>query len=445
MIDFDLTDLAKEIRVARGRVADLEIARRLGQPLFEPFQGIRRVATKTTFESLKSLESTAFGRGARAHVAQLLQARLLQELDAEIATEMRAAETRVDLDAPLQASLRDIRQGLLESRGGAHAEAYFDAFARAQGRVAPMLRERAERRLEIAKRLGQGAHDELALPLPRAAIEATATQFLKDTEALAEAQLQELGKRREVSSWPLACILQSIGKSADHGWPAHLQPRWLHETFPHLATARIDPKTGEAAARRLLGRPPLRAGSSSFVRFLYRFGVTLGESVPERDLAMVERADPLGIAPCTWGVVLASLPLERLFHRTVLGSMREKGQAHVREIAQQAFFAARVAAFTVLGAHAGARSELEPRVFGARLPQGLGGNWPVHDDAARARWVAFLRAHGEREKIVGTFDEDWFRNPRAAEYFLVCEPLVVQSEAPEGWTGWVRTFEERLA
>lgn len=444
MIDFDLVDLAKEIRVARGRVADLEIARRLGQPLFEPFQGIRRVATKTTFETLKSLESTAFGRGARAHVAQLLQARLLQELDAEIASETRAAETRVDLESPRQASLQEIRVGLLESRGGAHAEAYFDAFARAHGRVAPMVRERGERRLEIAKRLGLNAHDELALPLPRAVVDSTATQFLKATEALAEAQLQELGKRREVASWPLACILQSIGKGADHGWPAHLQPRWLHEIFPHLATTRIDPKTGEAAARRLLGRPPIRAGSSSFVRFLYRFGVTLGESVPERDLAMVERADPLGVASSTWGVVMASLPLERLFHRTVLGTIREKSQAHVREIAQLALFSARVLAFTVLGADAGARSELEPPVFGARLPQGLG-SWPAHDDAARARWVAFLRAHDEREKIVSTFDEDWFKNPRAAEYFLVCEPLVAQSEAPEGWNGWVRTFEERLA
>ncbi len=444
MLDFDLTDLAKEIRVARGRVADLEIARSQGQPLFEPFQGIRRVATKTTFESLKSLEATAFGRGARAHVGQLVQARLLQELDAEIASETRAAETRVALDVPLQASLREIRRGLLESAGGAHAEAYFDAFARARARLNPMLRERSERRLEIAKRLGQSAHDELALPLSRAVVESTATRFLKDTEALAEAELNALAKRREVASWPLACIIQSIGKGADHGWPAHLQPRWLHETFPHLATARIDPKSGEAAARRLLGRPPLRAGSSSFVRFLYRFGVALGESVPERDLAMVERADPLGVAAATWGVVMASLPLERVYHRTVLGSIRERSQAHVREVAQLGLFAARVAAFTVLGSDASLRSELEPRVFGARLPQGLGG-WPDHDDAARARWVAFLRAHDEREKIVSTFDEDWFRNPRAAEYFLVAEPLVVQAEAPPGWTRWARTFEERLA
>jgi hypothetical protein len=90
------------------------------------------------------------------------------------------------------------------------------------------------------------------------------------------------------------------------------------------------------------------------------------------------------------------------------------------------------------------------RAYGIPLPSALRGAWPWPTSATYVRFLVQLDAARLSTSLVERFDEDWFRNPRAARDV---EARYLHARPSEGDHGnlredaerFARLFEERLA
>jgi hypothetical protein len=412
----------------------------------DPFGRLRALSTKSTWDALedlgraKAMGDSAWLRGAKAHVAFFISARLSWD---ELAIIETLRDTRnSDLKAlPFACQTPRGLARALVSAPDANVRALFEKLPLAISDLRAHARAVAERRLEVEQRLG--CTDVLGLGFSRASLRESAISFLSRTRDLAMAAQRRLvippGPFSERALWMVrhAMLTKTITP-----WPARLSPQWLRETFPHFATPRIDPSTGPAAARALLRTPPERLGGASFLRYLARFGETLGKTLPETANETLERADPSDVAALSWGVVFAMLGAQEVFHRRCLDASGPTAAEGVREHAGSLLTSLGALALAVLAELRADGSEWEESVYGASLPRGLSGCWPMLHPSPLALWSGFLGAFAELERLRDMFDEDWFRNPRAAEYFLVGRPLL--TEAPSLALA-TQFFEEHLA
>jgi hypothetical protein len=91
--------------------------------------------------------------------------------------------------------------------------------------------------------------------------------------------------------------------------------------------------------------------------------------------------------------------------------------------------------------------ELGTRLFGAPLPEAMRDAWPEPRPTDASRLVALLGTHSFLGDLVGRFDDDWFRNPRAGKHLtsLACGPAFDADPVPEGAAAAIaRSFEEAL-
>jgi hypothetical protein len=262
-----------------------------------------------------------------------------------------------------------------------------------------------ERRREVAERMSVGDLDGIESPYPDLA--ATAQAWLRRTRDVS----RDLGATDPVSTLELG-----LATGAARGWPGRLTLRnvaeWLNEGRL-LQSLPLDP-----------GELPEPVSGSSFLRALARLGAAFVDASAPAHQPFVIAHDPYGLRRRRTGALFARLLLSPDFARRRLELDRSQIAEHLRAMAGSLWIESRIAAVRVLlrsAALDGARAlrdgyeELSAEALGRPLPaRALGVILRVPDDAP-ARFAGLLLSAHDTAALVNEHNEDWYRNPRAAE------------------------------
>ena len=413
----------------------------------EPLERWRHVAGQSTYDALGAPAPGAFDAplrdGLRRWVYTLAQARIARPLDAELARARAARSAQVNVPEPHLASWGEAWQGIVVAPTSTERRAWLGVASERGPAVASIVRRRAERREEVAQRMGLERGDALFAGSPLA-LASAAESLLDRTEDLARELLHRARRQLELPlDPPLAvdAIHIAVAREAPEGWPARLTSHWLDEVF------------GRFARGLRLELPPLPAavGASSFVRACASFGGALRVAGASPSLPFAVARDPEFAAMHRFACVFGALPASAAFQRRVLGNGARVADAQSRVLARSALLHVRLEAarFLLRNTRAPDRFEhLTHRLFGAPLPAPLVGAWPAPDDDAPSRLVGLLTAPALSSELVDRFDVDWFANPRAVLHLRA----IASAPAHEGpvedlapaVTPLARSFEEAL-
>jgi hypothetical protein len=407
---------------------------------------VRHVASRATWAALgEATPSVADGplRDAlRQWVVALTQARI--GAPAEVAWARAAAVVTGDVAGERRVSWRDAWRGVVAAPGAAEARVFLAAAASSGEALATAARARASRRLEVARRFGfEHPWTALVPGFQPEALRSAARRLLDATEMISEEVWRPVW--RDAGPGAAVTLHGAVARDAGEGWPAHLTPRWLEESFAPGATRGLVVEMGEL--------PPARGGSS-FARALQVFGYAVRLGAGSRMPFALAR-EPGFVAAHRFGFAFAALTAGPVWQSRVLGLGRRVAVAQARILARTALVDARVgAARLLLGDDAAFApqdlfDELGPRLFGGPLDGSLRGAWPSAHPDEPARFVALLQARAMSTGLREQFDVDWFRNPRAWEHLraLAASPArePVETAALDGQVdALARAFEEAL-
>jgi hypothetical protein len=439
-LDRDVARGAKALATWRAALAD----RPEDAAESDPFEGLRVVAAKSTYDRLGELSASAADEplraGLRRWVLALVQARVGAGPDVAWAREAAIPRGLLEGDRRRRVSWREAWRGVASGRSPAEARLWLEAAADAAPPLAPVLRRRSERRAEVARRMGL-AHPWLPAGVALAPLRATASRFLERTDDLSRGVWREtLGAEPGVA----AVVHAAVAREAGDGWPARLSPRWIEEQF------------GAGVRGLPLDLPPFPAtlGAASFARALALFGYAFRVASAQRTLPFALASDPWFVGAHRLGFVFGALAADPEFHLRSLGVGRRIGERQARILARTALLEARVgAARVVLGETEGspgdAFDDLGARLFGSPLDRRLRGVWLAARADEPARWIALLQAPALRGALRDGFDADWFRNPRAWAHLvsLGAGPAfeaVDETSLEPGGDALVRSFEHAL-
>lgn len=442
-LDRDVRRAAERVEAARAALADEagrdEANRR------DPFEGVRHVAALSTYKALSEGERSAHELPHRdallRWIHELLQARVGRELevaDAEAAHAVDPTLTKRGLaDPAVLRTYAEAMDAVLRAPGAPGAALALDRAATLALPVAAVRRERRERRVEAARRMGLAGP--WALAAPGVDVPGLAARVLDATEPLASARFAE-ERRRAEGPWHAAYAVHAgLARDAVHGWPARLGERWLGEIFGALAPREV---TGV--------RVPEPLGGASFLRAAAAWGSALRLRGVARSLPFALARDPYPVGAYRFGGATAIALAEPLLQRKALGVSARAADAQARALRGTLLLHLRTLAARVLLAEGDAADrfeELTARVFGASLPAGLRGAWPGPRADDPARLLGAIEAFGFTRALVARFDEDWWRNPRAGAHLAalaagpVFEPLRPEEGAVEAIA---RAFEEAI-
>jgi hypothetical protein len=467
----DLPSFDRDVRRAAGRLDQLRgwlatgtAEARERARSFDPFDGVRHMATKSTYESLQELEPSILDvplkEGLLRWVHELLQARIGLDLVLADADAMHALDTTLHpthvAEAKRVAAAR--ASGVAaDAEQSAETHTYADAFAalvrapdpsraaraldRAAALAAPVgavRKERRERRFEASRRLGLAHPFALATTLD---VGGVAHALLDATEPLARELLAASRKKAELSWRASSAIEVGLARDARDGWPSRLTQRWLDEAFKALAPRGVD-----------AGRLPEALGASSFLRAAEAWGFAWRTSSAPRSMPFALARDPYPTPAFRFGFALASVVGEPSFQKHVLELPSRLANAQVRTLRAAMFQDARVIAARAICASEESISsslfeELGMRLFGAPLPESMRDAWPDPRTTDASRLVALLGTPSFLAQTVARFDDDWFRNPRAGKHLtsLACGPAFDVDLPPDGAAvAMARAFEGAL-
>jgi hypothetical protein len=267
--------------------------------------------------------------------------------------------------------------------------------------VAAASKERRAVRVELARRLGFDHPWQTRVAAPPAALLQAAGRLLDATEDLARAAWKDA----RVVGGPADRLHAAVAREAGEGWPAHLTPRWLEETFG-LASR---------GAGVVLPRLPAALGASSYMRAMRSFGAALRTAWVPRAIPFCLGHEPGGRAAHRLGFVVASLAAQVEWQVRALGVGKRAAQAQARTLARTALLDARLdAARLLLDVQPADRfDELGERVLGGPLDRRLRGAWPAARDDEPARFVARLEGLRLASALRERFEVDWYRDARA--------------------------------
>lgn len=395
--------------------------------VLSPFEHYRDTSSRLSLSAFEG--DTPRDRGIRAHVTWLIQRRILFAHDVKVASLAKEPSGTLRLDRTEPISYEGAKRGLLTEAHPFRIQAYVDALASASAEVDAQTRARNEVRFEVAQKLDLEAHD-ASLPCSVTTTRECARLFLDRTRELARASRLAIDPSQGEARGTVVATFRTLAANpeATRGFfPARLNHAWLHDTFPTLATARIDPKSGHPNARLWLRALSPAIFATSFGRALYSLGHALGASVEEPVLATISRGDAMYLHEATVGCAFSALLVDATFCRKALGLTASDARVLTREVARTALVVARLRAARVL-ADTESLGDLAQDVFGGDLPSGARMALLGTTDEARRDFLAVLRSSALGTFLRNTFDEDWFRNPRTADFFLAAEPIVTTPE-----------------
>ena len=409
----------------------------------DPIEPVRRAAGKSTWDALRELSPTAAEAPLRdallPWVANLTVARLGREDDVAWARATAEERARFRGEPPRLASWREAWRGVVEARSPAEVGLWLDTAGDAGEALAPIARTRAERRVEVARRLGRTHPWDLLDAGDAGALRGAARRLFDATEDLSRAVWKSArGGAAEV-------LFDAVGREASEGWPSRLAPRWLEELFG----ARLE------GLRVELLPLPVALGAASFARALYALGFAarLAMAPPAMPFAMAR--EPGSRAAHRLGFVLAGLATDAEWQVRALGLGKRAALRQTRVLARSALLDARLqAARLLLGDDAAPTprdlfDELGRRLFGSGLDARLRGAWPGLRDDEPSRFVARIESHPFAAALRDGFDADWFRNPRAWAHLRAisavpaAEPLA-EKTLDAGVDALARAFERAL-
>lgn len=441
----------------------------------DPFDGLRDVAGRSTFDALRELDvgpALALHRDALVRwVHELLQARVgwgltVDEADALVRPDpslaSRAARERAIVSTPsgpLPSSALDLgaalvtfdaaRRALVTAQEPAAIEIAFRRLGELAEPVAAVRGELRARRFEAARRLGLDHPWALATSSEggAASLERLARDVLDATEPLASALHEEQARRAGVRA-PWRTIVASFARDAREGWPSRLTTRWLEDVFRAIA-----PRPPRVSAPL-----PLALGGASFLRAAAAWGAALRLEGAARALPFALAQDPYPAEAYALGGALALAVADRVFAKRKLRVSSRLTDVHARALGLALLFtlrayAAQLLAATVDPPRDAELEELTARVFGAPTPRALARAWSFggFSGAARvdapARLVGAVKSHALVRGLVERFDEDWFDNPRAGAHLASAYAGPVwQGDVPpaEAVRAIARAFEELL-
>jgi hypothetical protein len=373
----------------------------------DPIEPARRAAGKSTWDALRELAPPSAEVPLRdallPWVAALTMARLVREDD--VAWARAAAEARVPFqgEPPKRVSWREAWRGVVVARTAGEAGLWLAAAGEVGESLASIARTRADKRGEIARRLGREHPWELLDAGTPAVLRAAARRLLDATEDLSRAVWKDpRGGAAEV-------LHGAVGREAGEGWPAHLARRWLEEVF------------GAALSGLKVELPPLPValGAASFMRALYALGFATRLAAAPSGMPFAVAREPGARAAHRLGFVFGGLAADVDWQVRTLGLGRRTALRQVRVLARTALLDARLhAARLLLAGDAGPVprdlfDELGQRLFRQPLDARLRGAWPRARDDEPARFAALLESRPFTDALRDRFDVDWFRNPRA--------------------------------
>jgi hypothetical protein len=404
-----------------------------------PLDRFRQVAGQSTYEALGRLPSGALDahrEGLRRWVYALMQARIAQPLDVELAKAAVERSARASLPKPHLTSWREAGRGLLTGTTTPERVSGLEAMTQRGPAMASIARRREERREEAQRRMGLEGSDPLS-PAPTADLVAAAQSLLDRTEDLARELLAKGRRRAELSEDPpnpTDAIAIAVARDAPEGWPANLALPWLERTFGQFTQGL---RLGPLAL-------PTAAGASSFARASAAFGAALRVAGASPSLPFAIARDPEFTAMHRFACVFGALPTSPVFQKRVLGNVARIADAQARVLARTALLFARLEAARFLLATDRAPDRFEDltlRLFGAPLPRPLAGAWPAAHDDTRARLVGLVTAPALSTELVERFDVDWFANPRGVHHLRSIASAPAHEPPPEG----LATASEALA
>jgi hypothetical protein len=459
MADADVQDLLALDRDASRGWAALERWRQAlaGDPETHaddhPLEPVRRVTGKSTWDALGALAPSAVHAplrdALRRWVYTLMQARIGHDDDVAWARAASEARGRYEGERPRLVSWRDAWRGIVASRTSTEAALWLEAAAEAAAPLASIARSRAERRVEVARRLGLEHPWSPGIALSPADMARLALRVLDATDDLSRAVWrEELGARAGAA----ALLHAAMGRHASHGWPSRITARWIEEIVA----------PGGRGLRIELGVLPAALGAASFGRALRAFGYAVRASqslTGSAGSALFSLSrEPAFVAAHRLGWVFGALPTDSGWQRRALGVGGRTALAQARVSARTALLEARLqAARVLLGDDAvpvtrDRFDEISVRLFGAPLDARMCGAWPAAREDEPARLLALLQARPVWGGLRERFDADWYRNPRAwdemraqasapAHEPIDASPLAVLES---GAQALARAFEEAL-
>ena len=235
---------------------------------------------------------------------------------------------------------------------------------------------------------------------------------------------------------PVQSLEAALARDATRGWPARISAQSMAALLGHRCW--LD----HAQVREPAW--PLLIGSTSFVRALDRLGQALARAWAPNDRPFVVGHDPWCLSEFRTGALIASLVVNQNWQQRVLGLSRDQAKAQVRALTRTLLHASRCLCLKLRLRKAALESsralksglvEQMLEVFGFEWPASFAGLLPRLriDDAQRllGLWLGL----SDQRRLIQTFDEDWYRNPRAIEALLGQAQEIHQLSPPAAWVG----------
>ena len=387
----------------------------------DPFERTRWATGHQTFSELCELsDDVPIAGRLRAWVYRLAEQRINGAHIWQLAVLRRfTAEPSSQLDGdPL--SVAALMSGLVadEARRGHYAEALAE-------RGAPLTLRHIvlwQRRQELAERMGLSGPDEVESPSSELC--AIAEELLSQSDAIYDGiGIRNLG----------AFVCHGLGHNSPAVWPALISSRSLSSWFADTDLfASLSPE---------LENLPAPHAPASFLRALYAVGHAWERAAGPTDQPFVVARDPYNLRAHQSGFLFGALPLQASFAKRFLDVDRSRFEDHRRALSRSVLLHVRSLAMRVLlrqallsGEKEAAERflELSNRAFGDPLLPNLFGvifRTRLEDPQ---RLAGALLALAQNATLTEEHNNDWFRNPTAAEQ-LRCEnqlpPHVVADQA----------------
>ena len=408
----------------------------------DPLRSFRDICTRTLYRELCERADDPFLAGARDWVAFLTIERVTWGDAVRAARALH--DPRVEIERPerLRASMRTLQQRFRAETSEERRALWGEALALGAPPLADAARILVERRAAAMEQLDRLDREGFEVPSdPPEAAQAVAESVLAMTDDVFDASRE----------WT-ETIGRSLARSADRGWPPRLSLRWIHDLF-----ARTDLAGGLDLD---LGPLPETLGGTSFARALAQFGAAFARAALPGGAPFVLANLPYDLREARRAALFGGLAADPCFGVRGLGLTRDRARDQAREMARALVISLRLDAARVLlrsalllpvRDQAPRFEEISERALGKALPTSLLGVLPRLSAGDATRLFGAVLAARDRRSLIEDFEEDWFRNPRAAEAIrdeqsrLSAEPRVTRACLDEALVFLNRSLREIAA